>query len=135
LKTTLMLVLLTVIWGGTFPATKTALSVTDPMQFVALRFGLAIGLVTPFLARLRRGSGTLWNAKLWRAGVGVGSLLFIGYALQTLGMKHTTASRSGFFTGLLVALTPSPPIFFAQPDASLSADLGADVPGGSLSDG
>jgi len=46
---TLMLVLLCVIWGMTFPATRSALAVTDPLQFLALRFGLAIILTTPFM--------------------------------------------------------------------------------------
>ena len=42
----------------------------------------------------------------WVGGAGIGLLLLIGFALQTVGMKYTTASRSGFFTGLLVVLTP-----------------------------
>ncbi len=115
LKATGMLVLLTVIWGGTFPATKAALDVTDPMQFIAMRFGIAVLLTAPFLHKLRKiGQSSIpiaertgfLSSKLWIAGAWVGLWLFIGYALQASGMKFTTASRSGFFTGLLVVITP-----------------------------
>ncbi len=104
-----MLILLTVIWGMTFPATRSALSVTDPMQFLALRFMIAVGLSTPFIIirRIRMKHNQSDPTKsIWIGGSLVGLLLFIGFALQTVGMKYTTASRSGFFTGLLVVLTP-----------------------------
>lgn len=107
-----MLILLTVIWGMTFPATRSALSVTNPMQFLALRFLIAVGLSTPFMILRNRSSNRDKVLSLgigratWGGGAAVGLLLLIGFALQTVGMKYTTASRSGFFTGLLVVLTP-----------------------------
>lgn len=107
-----MLVLLTMIWGGTFPATKAALAVTDPMHFIALRFMIAVLILTPFMwkrlehNRLRIRSTLLRKNPAWLYGVWVGVFMAIGYTLQTQGMKFTTASRSGFFTGLLVVLAP-----------------------------
>ncbi len=121
LYTTLMLILLTMVWGSTFPVTKAALSVTDPIQFLFLRFIISILILTPFLSRLRkqqyiqsqqRSFEDIEPYKLpskkqfWHFGVRVGVFLFLGYALQVLGLKYTTASKSGFFTGLLVLIAP-----------------------------
>jgi drug/metabolite transporter (DMT)-like permease len=36
----------------------------------------------------------------------LGSVLFLGYLLQTLGLVHTSASRSGVFTSLAVVFVP-----------------------------
>ncbi len=98
----LMLIALTAIWGMTFTATKTALSITDPIHFIALRFGIATAILTPFILRYFDNRYLLIYLK---SGL-VGLLLFISYILQTVGMKWTTASRSAFFTGLLVIFTP-----------------------------
>ncbi len=107
-----MLVLLSVLWGGTFPATKQALEITNPMHFLALRFLVALVILTPFLSTLRRASIQDRNVsgfpdkKVWKVGAWVGLFMFLGFALQVVGLKYTTASRSGFFTSLLVIITP-----------------------------
>jgi len=44
--------------------------------------------------------------KSLKAGVILGVLLGAGFALQPIGLKYTTASKAGFFTGTLVVLTP-----------------------------
>lgn len=36
----------------------------------------------------------------------LGVLLYFGFALQTIGLQYTTASKSAFITGMLVVLTP-----------------------------
>jgi drug/metabolite transporter (DMT)-like permease len=46
----MMLVLCTVIWGGTFPAVKVALAFTTPWIIVAFRFTVA-GLIFAMLYR------------------------------------------------------------------------------------
>lgn len=113
---TLMLLLLCVFWGMTFPATRAALRVTNPLHFLALRFALAVIIATPFMA-LRRIHGEDRHRKTlaahpkelmeaWLRGAWVGLLLFGGFALQVIGLRYTTASRSGFFTGLLVVMVP-----------------------------
>ena len=40
------------------------------------------------------------------AGVRLGFFMFGGYAFQTAGLRHTTASNSGFITGSSVVLVP-----------------------------
>jgi len=109
---TLMLLLLCLIWGGTFPATRSAVTVTDPLHFLTLRFSLAVVFVTPFILikLLRISSSDKSNLKHEREtfarGIWIGLFLLAGFILQTVGMRYTTASRSGFFTSLLVVIAP-----------------------------
>jgi drug/metabolite transporter (DMT)-like permease len=94
------LVFLTAIWGATFLFVKDAISDADPMTFLAVRFtlGAAIALGLSWRA--------LFEPSLLRSGVVLGIFLFAGYATQTLGLGHTTPSRSAFITGLSVLLVP-----------------------------
>ncbi|MDN0074454.1 DMT family transporter [Crenobacter sp. SG2303] len=97
-----VLVVITMIWGGTFLGVQTALQWAGPYGFVALRFG-AGALIAMVLAR-RTLSG-LTRAEL-RAGAVVGSVLFFSYSLQTLGLAHIASSKSAFLTALYVPLVP-----------------------------
>ena len=101
-KAELSLLLLTFIWGTTFPLVKTALDFASPFLFVFLRFALAalaVGLVF-------RGRISLEAKGIVKAGAIIGVFLFFGFALQTLGLKYTTASKSAFITGLFVVMIP-----------------------------
>ncbi len=81
---------------------KFALSDVSPLTFVAIRFGIA-SLIFPLI--YRRDYFTMDRGTLL-SGLFLGFLLMIGFALQTVGLKYTTASKSAFITGLLVAFTP-----------------------------
>lgn len=96
------LLLVTLVWGGTFVMVKDATSGYPVFGFLALRFALALaGLLAIGWRRLR----TL-NRHSVAAGVLLGLFLLAGYAFQTLGLQHTTASKAGFITGLSVAIVP-----------------------------
>ncbi|MCF7809363.1 DMT family transporter [bacterium] len=129
---TFMLLLLCVVWGGTFPATKSALSLTDPIHFLALRFGMAVILTTPFfIPHILRSPKDIDNdpkpATVLLRGIFVGIFLFLGFALQVLGLQHTTASRSGFFTGMLVVMTPPLALLFKTSKMPRAAWLGIPI--------
>ena len=98
----LFLLLITVIWGSTFVITKNAVATTSPLMFMSIRFGLASLLFLIFFYK----KIDLDFRKVSTAGLGVGLTMLIGFACQTVGLKHTTASNSGFITGLLVIFTP-----------------------------
>lgn len=90
------------IWGATFVIVKGALEDVSTFLFLALRFTLATVLLAFWLrARLARRTPTAWGG-----GVLCGVLLFFGYALQTAGLRWTTASNSAFITGLYVVMVP-----------------------------
>jgi drug/metabolite transporter (DMT)-like permease len=92
----------TFIWGGTFVVVKFGLADISPVLLVALRFSMAAALLILFGARriLRIDRTLFWKGSL------LGFLLFIGFTLQTIGLKDTTASKSAFITGLMVIFTP-----------------------------
>ncbi len=89
------------IWGSTFYIVKGALASVDAVTMVGYRFLIAGGLLLIWVAvqgrDLRRGWGTSAFLAL---------LLLLLYVPQTLGLKYTTASNSGFITGLFVAFVP-----------------------------
>jgi len=98
----IILLLVTVVWGTTFPLVQKVLDHASPFAFVAVRFSLAaifFALITwPRALKITR-------ERLFK-GVVLGAFLWGGYIFQTVGLKHTTAARSGFITGMLVPLTP-----------------------------
>ncbi len=100
--------IVTLIWGGTFASTKLLLATMDPMCLLAWRFGsAALIFLLLFGRRLARDAGrTLGSATNLRQGIVLGALLYGGFALQTLGLRSTSSSRSGFITALYVIITP-----------------------------
>jgi drug/metabolite transporter (DMT)-like permease len=86
------------LFGSTFVVIKEAVEILPPLAFVGWRFLLGAAV----LAALGRPRGRA----VWRDGLLAGALLFAGYALQTVGLAHTSASNSGLITGLYVVLTP-----------------------------
>lgn len=95
------LVAVTVLWGATFVVVKDAIVHIPPIEFLVLRFALATVCFVPFL----RSRATGLRAALG-PGMAAGSMIGIGYLFQTLGLQHTSATRSGFITGLFVVLAP-----------------------------
>src|SRR2546427_2953909 len=98
----LALLLSTLVWGATFPATKAALEEILPFSFLFLRFllgtVLTLGIVLAAGRRLRLDPGVL---RMSAIATGV---LFLGYATQTVGVRYTTASNSALFTALFFVL-------------------------------
>lgn len=101
-KAELILISITLVWGGTFAVVKFALTDASPLTFLAIRFGIA-SLIFPLI--YRKNYFAMDKATLV-GGLILGVLLMIGFAFQTIGLKYTSASKSAFITGLLVAFTP-----------------------------
>jgi drug/metabolite transporter (DMT)-like permease len=93
------LIAVTAVWGVTFVQVKDALELYPLFAFLAVRFGIATLTLAPAAVRRVRDVG-------WKAGVALGLLLALGYALQTAGLERTTVSSAGFVTGLYVVFTP-----------------------------
>jgi drug/metabolite transporter (DMT)-like permease len=100
------LMLLALVWGGTFVVVKTALRDISTMYFLALRFGLAAVCLGLLFANKFRTMGRTQLLCGLRAGFLVGILLWLGFALQTWGLEYTSAGNSGFLTGLYIVLVP-----------------------------
>jgi drug/metabolite transporter (DMT)-like permease len=100
----LALLLTTVIWGATFPATKAALEQIPPLSFLLLRFLLGTLLVLLWFAVGRRQLHR--DPAVLKASALTTVFLFLGYLLQTVGLRHTSASNSAFLTALYVIFVP-----------------------------
>ncbi|MFY3606718.1 DMT family transporter [Achromobacter xylosoxidans] len=96
------LVLVTMLWGSTFLVIHIAMQHSGPLFFVGVRFTLA-GVVSMLLFRRHMARLTRREAG---AGVAVGCALFLGYYLQTLGLRTITSSQSAFITALYVPIVP-----------------------------
>ncbi len=102
LKADLALLAVAFVWGATFVVVQDALADITPHYFNAIRFSLAfIFLALVYWRRLKNISR---NTAL--RGILIGIFLFLGYALQTVGLQYTSASNAGFITGLSVVLVP-----------------------------
>ncbi|MFA3782654.1 DMT family transporter [Melioribacteraceae bacterium 4301-Me] len=97
-----ILLFMTIIWGGTFVVVKESLNNFSPTFFVALRFAIASIILLPLVLIKKE----KWNKKVLLHGFLLGSFLFGGFVLQTIGLQFTTASRSGFITGTIVIIVP-----------------------------
>lgn len=94
------LALITAFWGITFVVVKDALGQADPFSFLALRFLVGAVALTALARR------EVLAPLAVRRGLLLGTFLFLGFALQTVGLVTTTPSRSAFITGLNVVLVP-----------------------------
>ena len=102
----LALVLVALTWGATFVVVKRALTEISTFYFLALRFTLAsVCLLVLFSGAFRTaGRDAVWRGL--RGGFITGTILWLGYALQTFGLQYTTAGKSGFITCLYIVLVP-----------------------------
>lgn len=98
----LALIGVTFLWGTTFLIIHTAMHSSGPLFFVGFRFVLA---------------GCFASIVFWRslqkltigdlvAGAAIGVAIFVGYGLQTAGLKTITSSQSAFITAVYVPLVP-----------------------------
>lgn len=98
----LALIAVTMVWGATFLVVQWAMQHSGALFFVGIRF-LVAGGMTVFV--FRKAMTGLTRREL-SAGVAIGVALFLGYALQSHGLKTITSSQSAFITALYVPLVP-----------------------------
>ncbi len=88
------------VWGATFYMVKDALAGVHPVTLVAHRFLLSAALLLPWVAMRKKP----WI--LMKEGAVLAALLGTLYVSQTAGLAYTTASNSGFITGLFIFFVP-----------------------------
>jgi drug/metabolite transporter (DMT)-like permease len=98
----LVLVGITLLWGGTFLVTKIGLADSGPLFFVGSRFAVAAVLLAVLSPGLLRG----WTVRKIVPPALVGCTMVAGYALQTTGLQSIPSSMSAFLTALYVPFVP-----------------------------
>lgn len=89
------------IWGSTFFIVKDSLKEIDAVTLVAFRFLISAFVMLIILV--------LMGKKLFanfRQGAALGILVLLLFIPQTIGLNYTTASNSGFITGLFIIFLP-----------------------------
>ena len=107
---TLLLVLTTIFWGGSFVFNKIGFREIPPVTFLFLRFSLATLIMGAFCLRRLPGlnCGILWKGGIVGLALGVANLAFV------LGVNGTTVSRAGFLNNLFVLIIPFLSFFLWQ---------------------
>lgn len=102
LRADVLLLIITVVWGSSFPLMKMVLSYLPPFGYLAIRFLLAALILVAIFHKkfIHFGKRTLLYGSV------LGLLMFAGMSLQVFGLFTTTASNSGFITGLNVVMVP-----------------------------
>lgn len=96
------LMAVTAIWGSTFFLIKDLVQRMPVADFLAVRFIMAaLVMLVLFLKPLLR-----LDRRQWWQGLALGAVYGVGQLLQTAGLEHTSASISGFVTGMYVVFTP-----------------------------
>jgi drug/metabolite transporter (DMT)-like permease len=96
------LVMVCAVWGSTFLIVQRAVSRMPVMDFLAVRFIVAAAVMFALRPNCLRGMTRLGY---YRAVI-LGVLLGLGYITQTYGLRYTSATVSGFITGMYVVFTP-----------------------------
>lgn len=91
-----------IIWGSGFVASAVALEYYTPYQLMAGRF--LIGAFILYLIFHKKLKGI--KKKTILKGAILGSILYVAFALQTVGLQFTTPSKNAFLTAINVVIVP-----------------------------
>ena len=92
----LVLLLVTMVWGLTFPILKVATAQVSGVEISALRFVIAALCMAPFARHVPRHT--------WRDGLVLGALALLSYVAQAYGLQYISSNRSAFITSLNVIM-------------------------------
>jgi drug/metabolite transporter (DMT)-like permease len=95
------LLAVTAVWGSTFIVVKDGITQMSMTMFMGWRFVIAFLVMIALRPMALRMSG-----ETFRQGLFIGIALSLGYWTQTYGLLFTSATVSGFITGMFVVLTP-----------------------------
>lgn len=108
-RANLILLLVALIWASAFVAQAIGMRSLGPFLFTGLRFALGAAVVAPFAWREWHAPGARSRRPARRdaAHIGLlGTLLFLGAAMQQIGMLTTSVTNAGFLTALYIPLVP-----------------------------
>ena len=101
-KWIVLLLIASLIWGSTFVVVKDTLDSFGTFALLSIRFAMATAILGIYIL-LKGGRITRDEVKY---GSLLGFLLFVGYSMQTLGLKYVSATDSAFITNLYVIMVP-----------------------------
>ena len=97
-----MLLITAIVWGSGFVVTAIALEYLSAYQVMAGRFILAAIILSLLFGKKFK---TFTKSVIWKGAI-LGTILYIGFALQTVGLEYTTPSKNAFLTAVNVVIVP-----------------------------
>jgi drug/metabolite transporter (DMT)-like permease len=94
----LLTIVTTLLWGTTFPLLKTALETLSPATLVCCRFLVGALVLLPFCRH--------FNRRLVRDGAILGTVIYVSFVTQVVGLQTISSNRSAFITSLNVVMVP-----------------------------
>ena len=118
-RANLLLLLTAMIWGAAFVAQSVSMDYVGPFTFLCTRSILGGVVLLPVIAVMGKGKKKQEAAQVNRkalliGGLCCGTMLFIGSALQQIGIQYTTAGKAGFITAMYMVLVPICGLFFGR---------------------
>jgi len=102
LQADLILLLVALLWGTTFVASKIALDYLSPLTIISIRFILAFVLM---MLLFRNQIKSIQKEDL-KGGIVVGLMLFIAFATQLIALNYTDPGKQAFLAGTYVVFVP-----------------------------
>lgn len=96
------LLLVALVWGTTYVASKDVVSSVPVMEFLFIRFLLTTILMLPLTFNAIRTA----DRSTWITGIVFGFFLFAIFTLETYGVANTSAANAGFIISLFVVMVP-----------------------------
>lgn len=97
-----LLLITAIVWGSGFVVTAIALEYLTAYQVMAGRFMFAAIILSIVF---RKKFKTFTKAVVWKGAV-LGTILYIGFAFQTVGLEYTTPSKNAFLTAVNIVIVP-----------------------------
>lgn len=118
-RANLLLLLTAMIWGAAFVAQSVSMDYVGPFTFLCARSILGGVVLLPVIAVMGKGKKKQTAAPMNRkalliGGLCCGTMLFIGSALQQIGIQYTTAGKAGFITAMYMVLVPICGLFYGR---------------------
>ena len=117
-KSSLLLILATVIWGSAFVSQKVGMDHIGPFTFQAVRGFMAVLVLLPiiWILDINKKDGltflTRWfDKKLLKGGLLCGIPLFLACNLQQLGLVEEDSGKTAFLTAMYIVIVPLIGIF------------------------
>jgi len=120
IKSESVLLFITLLWGATFVIVKESLHDISSMLFISSRFIIASAIL--FIILLVRKQKFVKSAVA--PGIFLGIFLYLTFVFQTIGLKYTSATNSGFITGSSVVIVPFLQFFIQKKKPSKGAVFG-----------
>jgi drug/metabolite transporter (DMT)-like permease len=96
------LLLVALVWGTTYVASKDVVSSVPVMPFLFIRFLLTTILMLPLTFSAIRKA----DRSTWITGIVFGLFLFAIFTLETYGVANTSAANAGFIISLFAVMVP-----------------------------